>query len=88
MFRALREEAGAIPGDHSLAGLALVEERNLQDMAARRTYAGNSIDSLQDGEPPYMSRRLTFHEEVISDDDDDMEANDAENTQEPNGARQ
>ena len=28
---------------------------------------------LQDGEPPYLRRRMTFMEEVISEDDDDMD---------------
>lgn len=60
MFHILPEEGDAIPGDHSMAGLALLGEGDLQDVATRTTYAGNSPDriraNLQDGEPPYFRK--------------------------------
>ena len=75
MLQVLPEEAHIIPGEHSMAGLAFAA--GTAETTERTTYAGSSTDriraGLQDGEPPYLRRRMTFMEEVISEDDDDMD---------------
>ena len=83
-MQVLPEEAHIIPGEHSMAGLAF----SAAEAAERTTYAGSSTDriraGLQDSEPPCLRRRMTFMEEVMSEEDDDM---DKEN-EEPDGAEQ
>ena len=74
MLQVLPEETHIIPGEHSRAGLAFAA--GTAETGERRTYAGSSTDriraGLQDGEPPYLRRRMTV-EEVISEADDDMD---------------
>ena len=69
------EEAHIIPGERNMAGLAFAA--GTAETTERTTYAGSCTDriraGLQDGEPPYLRRRMIFMEEVISEDDDDMD---------------
>ena len=70
----LPEETQIIPREHSMTGLAFAAAT--AETTERTTHAGSSTDriraGLQDVEPPYLRRRMTFMEEVISEDDDDM----------------